>query len=98
MPPHKLTPAKYWGEVQLLLTEIEEAIIIHHTYEEINRLAVHDQGIRKTLSNLCTCQGHVRVADENRMVRRPMRRKRSASAITVLISLMPLSTALKGMN
>ena len=33
-----------------------------------------------------------------RIVRRPMRRRRSASAITALISLMPLSTALKGMN
>ena len=33
-----------------------------------------------------------------RMVRLPRRRSRSASAITALISLMPLSTALKGMN
>ena len=34
----------------------------------------------------------------NRMVRRPRRRSFSASAITALISLMPLSTALNGMN
>jgi len=34
----------------------------------------------------------------NTMVRWPRRRNFSASAITVLISLIPLSTALKGMN
>ena len=34
----------------------------------------------------------------NTMVRRPERRSRSASAMTALISLMPLSTALKDTN
>jgi hypothetical protein len=38
------------------------------------------------------------ISSMNRMVRRPMRRRRSASAITALISLIPLSTALNGMN
>ena len=50
MPHATLTPAKYWSEVELLSTEIEDAIIIHHTYEEINRLAVHDEAILKSLN------------------------------------------------
>jgi hypothetical protein len=45
-----LTPAEYWNEVQLLSTEIEEAVIIFHTYEEINRRAVQDALILKTLN------------------------------------------------
>ena len=38
------------------------------------------------------------ISSMNRIVRLPMRRSRSASTITALISFMPLSTALNGMN
>ena len=41
----------YWMEVQLLSTEIEDAITIHHTHEEINRCALEDQVILKMLNS-----------------------------------------------
>jgi hypothetical protein len=49
-PKTALTPAAYLSELQLLSTEIEAAIIIFHTYEEVNRLAVHDPVIFKALN------------------------------------------------
>ena len=50
MPQIVLTPSEYWSEVQLISTEIEDAVIIFHTYDEINRLAVHDKKICKALN------------------------------------------------
>ena len=44
-----LTEAEFWSDVQLLFTEIEDAIAIFHTAEEINRLAVADQEILRLL-------------------------------------------------
>jgi hypothetical protein len=41
--------AGYWAELHLLSTEIEDAITIHYTFEEINRLALHDETILKLL-------------------------------------------------
>ncbi|HXN46544.1 MAG TPA: hypothetical protein VN893_07875 [Bryobacteraceae bacterium] len=50
MSQKALTPAEYWSEVQLLSTEIEAAIVIYYTYEEINRLAVHDKRVLRSLN------------------------------------------------
>ena len=50
MPHRSVTNAEYWSQVQLLGTEIEDAIIIHYTYEEINRLARDDKAILKALN------------------------------------------------
>jgi hypothetical protein len=50
MPQTLLTEREYWSEVQLLSNEIEQARIIYHTYEEINRLAIHDEVIAKSLN------------------------------------------------
>ena len=50
MPRPPMTPAKYWSEVQLLSAEIEDAIVIFHTYEEINRLAIHDKATLRLLN------------------------------------------------
>lgn len=36
------TEVDLWQELQLLSTEIEDAVTIFHTYEELNRLAVQD--------------------------------------------------------
>lgn len=48
--PHSpLTEAEYRGDVELLHAEIDHAIAIFHTREEINRLAAEDQGIRRIL-------------------------------------------------
>ncbi len=46
----RLTDGEYRAELQLLSTEIEDAIIIHYTYEEINRLAVSNKAVREALS------------------------------------------------
>jgi len=51
VPRAPLTEAEYWGEVQLLSTEIEAALIVYHTYEEINRLALHDTAVARSLNN-----------------------------------------------
>jgi hypothetical protein len=51
MPHTTLTAAGYWSEAQLVSSEIESAIIIFHTYEEINRLALEDSAILAALNN-----------------------------------------------
>ncbi len=50
MPPTALSEAQYWSEVQLLPTEIEDAVVIFYTYEELNRLAVHDKTLLTSLN------------------------------------------------
>jgi hypothetical protein len=40
----------YWRNVQLLASEIEEAIVIFHTAEEINGLALRDPAIYRVLN------------------------------------------------
>jgi hypothetical protein len=50
MPHASVTPGEYWSQMQLLTTEIEDAITIHYTYEEINRLALHDEAILTALN------------------------------------------------
>jgi len=45
-----MTQGEFWGEIQLLSTEIEDAITIFHTYEEINRLTVEDAEIYRVLN------------------------------------------------
>jgi hypothetical protein len=47
-----LTPAEYSHELQLLSREIEEAIIIFYTYEDLNRLALHDEGCLSVLGGI----------------------------------------------
>jgi hypothetical protein len=45
-----ITESTYWSNVQLLASEIEEAIVIFHTAEEINRLALRDSTIYRVLN------------------------------------------------
>lgn len=45
-----MNESDYWKEVQLLSGEIENTISVFDTYEEINRLAVEDPQILKTLN------------------------------------------------
>ncbi len=49
-PTPPLTPAEYWSEIQLVSTEIEDAVVIFCTYEEINRLAIRDEAILEALN------------------------------------------------
>jgi hypothetical protein len=49
MPHAFLTEPEYWNEIQLVSTEIEDAIAIFHTYEEINRLALSDTEVLRVL-------------------------------------------------
>jgi hypothetical protein len=48
-PPSLLKPADYRSEIELISIEIEDAVVIHHTAEEINRLALHDGKVLKAL-------------------------------------------------
>jgi hypothetical protein len=50
-PPPPLSAKEFKAELELVSTEIEDAIVIHHTAEEINRLAVHDKEIKTALMN-----------------------------------------------
>jgi hypothetical protein len=50
MPQTAMTPTEYWSELQLLSTEIEGAVIIFHTHDEINRLAIHSKEILQSLN------------------------------------------------
>ena len=45
-----LTELEFWADIQLVSTEIEDAITIFHTSEEINLLAVHDGEILRLLN------------------------------------------------
>jgi hypothetical protein len=44
------TEAQYWIDLQLLSTEIEDAVTIFHTAEEMNRLALTDAAILRALN------------------------------------------------
>lgn len=50
MPPTSWTPASYRNELVELSTEIENLIVVHYTYEEINRLALQEEGIIQLLN------------------------------------------------
>jgi hypothetical protein len=45
-----MTESEYWKEVQLFSVEVEDAVVIYHTYEEINRLAIESEEIRLALN------------------------------------------------
>jgi AbiU2 len=45
-----LSEAEYWNQIQLLSIEIEDAVTIFHTYEEMNRLASEDRKILDLLN------------------------------------------------
>jgi len=40
-----LSELDYWWDVQLVMKEVENAVAIFHTYEEINRTALEDRGV-----------------------------------------------------
>ena len=44
------TQGQYWSDLQLLSTEIEAAVTIFHTAEEMNRLALEDASIFRALN------------------------------------------------
>lgn len=44
------TEVQYWSDLQLLSTEIEDAVTIFHTAEEMNRLALTDDAILRALN------------------------------------------------
>jgi hypothetical protein len=46
-----MTEPEYWQEVQRLSAEVEDAIAIYQTYEEINRLAQENENILLALNN-----------------------------------------------
>jgi hypothetical protein len=48
--PPPVTEEEYWDLVQLLTIEIEDAIVIHHTAEAINRLALDDTAVLEVLN------------------------------------------------
>jgi hypothetical protein len=45
-----MTETEYWSECNLLLTEIDDATAIFHTYEEVNRLALEDEHVLLALN------------------------------------------------
>jgi hypothetical protein len=45
-----MTASEYWQEVELLSIEVEDAIAVYQTYEEINRLALENQEIFAALN------------------------------------------------
>jgi len=45
-----VTDSEYWKEVQFLSVEIEDAIAVFHTYEEMNRFAVEDSNVYDALN------------------------------------------------
>lgn len=48
-PPSPFTPKEFLDEVNLLTIEIEAAIVIHHTFEEINHLGLYDKKVLNAL-------------------------------------------------
>jgi len=47
---HAVSESEFWRLVQLLSTEIEDAVTIFHTYEELNRSTLEDQVIACALN------------------------------------------------
>lgn len=45
-----MTEEEYWSDCQLLSTEIDDALAVFFTYEEINRLALEDKRILNRLN------------------------------------------------
>ncbi len=43
--------SEYWDEVKLLSNEIEDAIALYHIADEVNRLAVGDKDVLRSLKN-----------------------------------------------
>lgn len=49
-PAPALTADQFWNELRLVSTEIEDSVVLFHTYEELNRLALSDENILMALN------------------------------------------------
>jgi hypothetical protein len=47
--PYQMTESEYWRQLDLFATEVDNANVIYHTYEEINSVSLTDQDIRVAL-------------------------------------------------
>jgi hypothetical protein len=46
---YQLTEAHYWHQLDLFATEVDNANVIYHTYEEISCVSLTDRGVRSAL-------------------------------------------------